>query len=369
MFARRRTVQLKRYGHRSSHSGGSVSINHVLRILSSLILPCTLGTFTVFITVYQHMSAKTDRREDLRRADIQRNKDLLRFQDQRRKDRKELRLQREQELFIAKANRDSKSIIAINQYQDVIFKDYIKEIGDIMKENNGSLTSNRLTVALARVKTLIVLRQLDGSRQAHVVRFLYETAKLSDKDEPIAVVLKTAELTNVNFQQITWSGKIENMSFPDISLRNCTFGERTKISFVNFTSTHFHYVNFSSTRLIGVDFSFTNFRYGNFLSATIVNANFSSIMMSTSNFSMANIRNISFSFATLWTTKFSSSVIRNMNFSSASLGTINFSLAQINTVTFSFAKLGAVNFSSAKLNDADFSSVQFGMNDIICFFS
>ena len=368
MFARRRTVQLKRYSHRPSQSSGSLSINHILRIVSSLILPLMLGSFTIFITVYQHMSAKTDRREDLKRADIQRNNDLKRFENQRREDRNELRLQREQELFIAKANRELKNVVAGNQYQDVIFKDYIKEIGDLMKENNGSVTSNRITIALARVKTLIVLRQLDGSRQTHVIRFLYETAKISDTDEPIAVVLKTAELTNVNFQQITWSGKIENMSFPDIIIRNCTFGERTKISLVSFASTRFHTVNFSAARLTDVDFSFTNFRYGNFASATIINADFSSIMMSTSNFSKANIKDASFSMATLWTTRFSSSIIRNINFSSASLGTINFSLAQINTITFSSAKLGAVNFSLAKLNDADFSSVQFGMNDITCFF-
>jgi uncharacterized protein YjbI with pentapeptide repeats len=372
MLIRQHGIYIRRFRHRSHHFF-NLSAKDLIRILSSLIVPFTLGVVTICITIYQHKAAQEDRYEDLNR-----------FKDERREDRHESRIQREQELSISKMSQETQNKIAANRYQDEIFKDYIKEIGDLMKENNGSLTSNRLIAALARVKTINVLRQLDGSRQIHVIRFLYETAKLSDTSESITVIMKTAELANINFQQITWSGKIENMSFPDFNLRNCTFGDKTKIEHVNFTSTHFDHVKFSSTRLDRVNFLSSDFQGVNFSSAHLLNVNFpsakivntnfsttefsnvnfSSATIGTTNFSQTNFTNVNFSFVYIFETDFSFTRFKNVNFTSIRFLYINFSFALFDTTTFSFAELDGVNFSSAKLNDADFSSVHFGINDL-----
>ena len=54
-----------------------------------------------------------------------------------------------------------------DRYRDEVLVAYIKEIGDLLRENNGSLTQTALTHTLARVKTLNTIRQLDGPRQIH----------------------------------------------------------------------------------------------------------------------------------------------------------------------------------------------------------
>ena len=95
MLIQKRPIPRKRRSH-PSHRFCSLSVNDVIRILSSLILPLTLGVFTVFITVHQHVSARHDRHDDLHR-----------FEEQRREDRNETRLQREHEWNIAKMNQKS----------------------------------------------------------------------------------------------------------------------------------------------------------------------------------------------------------------------------------------------------------------------
>jgi uncharacterized protein YjbI with pentapeptide repeats len=306
----------------------------VLGILSSLIFPLTFGVLTIFITLYQHIRTENNRTKDLERFRIERQEDRNGSRIQREQDLHIAQLQRKQDWNMEKTNQETQNKVASNRYQDDVVQDYIKQIGDLMKENNGSLTANRLTAALARVKTLNVLRQLDESRQIHIVRFLFEARQFTNADGFDPLDISTAELTNIDFRKFTKSSIIERISLAGVSLRNCGFGEETRIEHVNFTSTHFHHVNFSSAILKTVDFSF------------------------------ANIVRVSFSSATIWTTNFSCTVFRNVNFSSTSLVNIDFSLALLHRITFSLAELDGVNFSSAQLIDVDFSSVHFGMNDL-----
>jgi uncharacterized protein YjbI with pentapeptide repeats len=363
-----------------------------------------LGGLTICITIYQHQEAKKDRQDDWNKYELQWRADRNESQRHREQQLDMEVKRREHELDISKKNQDVQNKIAANRYQDGTFKDYIKEIGDLMKENNGSLTSNRLTATLARVKTLNVLRQLDEPRQTHVIHFLFEARQFTNADGFVPLDISTVELTNIDFRNLSRSSIIEKISLAGVSLRNCGFGEKTQIEHVNFTSTHFDHVNFSFNWLKRVDFSFANFlnlkfsftkfktvdfssatiRSTNFSSSVFTNVNFSSTRLKTvgfffanlhnASFSAGNIMDVDFSYATIWNTNFSSTLLANVNFRSASLVNINFSFALFDTITFSLAtfnrvnfstaKIIGANFSTAKLNDVNFSLGRFGMNDL-----
>ena len=219
-----------------------------------------------------------------------------------------------------------------------------------MKENNGSLTSSRLTATLARVKTLNVLRQVDGSRKIHIIRFLYEARQLTNTNESVALDISTVELANIDFHNSTWSGVIENMTLAGVYLRNCTFDTTRLIDRVNFTSARFDHVNFSSTILDAVIFSFSRFRFANFPYTRLYHVDISSAMISDTNFSLTNFT--------------------HANFGSTWFKNVNFSSAWISQVNFSSAWFSRVDFSSTTLHLTDFSSSEFGnINHQILFFT
>ena len=325
--ARRRLRQHYHHHYSRAHRVCSLSVNDIIRILSSLILPLTLGFFTVFIALHQHLSARQDRHDD-----------LTRFEEQQREDRNETRLQREHEWNIARMNTQAQNQAAIGRYQDEVLVAYIKEIGDLLKENNGSLTSDRLTATLARVKTLNVLRQVDGSRQIHIIRFLHEARQLSTNDTIHPLDISTVELTNIDFHHSTWSGVIEHMSLMGIYLRNCTFETARLIDRVNFTAARFDNVNFSSTILDRVIFSFARIRFSNLLFTRFYDLEMGSAMISDTNFFSTNFTRASF--RSTW--------FKNVNFSSAWIFQVNFTSAWFSNVDFSSAVLHSVNFSSSE---------------------
>jgi uncharacterized protein YjbI with pentapeptide repeats len=320
---------------------------NVLHFLSSLIVPLMLGVFTVVITFHQQKLAQEQRNEDMQ---------LLR--EQRLEDKNESRAQRKQEWDIAIKNQEIQNQMAIDRYRDEVLVAYIKEIGELLEKNNGSLTSDSVTRTLARVKTLNVLRQLDGSRQIHVIRFLYEARQLSNTNESDAIDISKTELTNIDFRELTLLMIIEKISLAVIHLQNCTFSSMVLIN-----------VNFFFARLENVDFSSAELYSANFSSAKLYGANFSSALLLDVDFSSAKLYGINFSSAKLYGVNFSSAKLKDVDFSSAELTNVNFSSSyELENVNFSSATLIDVNFSSATLIDVNFSSAEFSGCDYTLFF-
>jgi hypothetical protein len=121
---------------------------------------------------------------------------------------------------------------------------YIKDIGDILKESNYSLTSSSITATIARAKTLNTIRQLDGLRHSHVIRFLYEAGQLTNTYDTAALDISMTKLININkdvFQTVT---KIGKLSLIAIYLRRCMLNE-TLLGDIDLSSAQFDHVNFS----------------------------------------------------------------------------------------------------------------------------
>ena len=410
MLTRMRGVRLNQ--RRSRRSTSVLSSKNVLRILSAIIVPVTLGAFILTFSILQYNSARRDRKDDLTRADWRRNEDvqranelrredlqqannvraddLRRFEVQRREERNESRIQREQEW---------KTIMS--KYQDNVLRDYLKDMGDFMKKTNGSLTSNPLIKTLAHVKTVNVLRQLDSSRQVQIIRFLREVERITQTNDVLARIISTAELTNIDFQEVTRSESFENMSFSQIRLRNCSFATVGIIDQVNFANTSFNLINFSSASIKDTDFSSASFRNVDFsyrigeitdtsrtsfrtydvLRKYLLNTNFSSAWFHNVDFAYRDINNTNFVSARFFDVDFSSTMIEdtdfsetyfffsefpfskftNVNFSSANFFSTDFWACKFNRSTFAFAKLITMDFSAAEFFNVNFTSVQLGI--------
>ena len=95
-----RTTQTDGQRHRYRIVNG-LTLKNVLKLLSSLILPLTLGIFTMVITFHQQNTAREQRLEGRNELREQRLEDRNESREQRFQDRNESRKQREQDLHIA----------------------------------------------------------------------------------------------------------------------------------------------------------------------------------------------------------------------------------------------------------------------------
>ena len=348
-----------------------LSMKHIFQFISTLILPILLGVFTIVITFNQQKIAR----------------------EQWLGDQHELRQQRQQELNIANAQRDEQRRDSLKRYEDELLLDYVKEIGELLRESNGSLMSTTTTRILGRVKTLNALRQLDGSRSKLIIQFLYEALQLTDRNGSIALDISKATLLDITGNALNTLDEIGTLSLRGATLENWRLNNSRlkKIDFsfamlsnIDFSSVQRLYeVNFSSAELNNVDFSFTKhfdeidlpseepqpvdsslsfhrIYHADFSFTKILNVNFSSVQpLYSVNFSSARLIHVCFSSTHLQMVDFSSAQLNWTNFSAARLSRIHFSFgSSIENSDFTSTYLAGVFFPLVKFRNPDFSSAQ-----------
>jgi len=287
-------MNMKEQATQTDRVNRCLTSNNALHLLSSLLLPLILGIFTVVITFEQQR--------------ITRQQWLA--------DKNESRLQREQELQIAIDERTVQTRMNQERCKDELLVAYIKEIGDMLQENNGSLTSNKLTHILARAKTINAIGQLDGFRQTLILRFLYEADQLTITDRYDTLDISTAQFVNIDYEKFKEISQTKNISLTGVHLLNCTF------------------VNYG----IGL-----------------------------MNLSLARLHNVNFSSADLQHIKFSSALLHNIDFSESTLADVTFLSARLFQVIFSGVRFANVIFLSAQFKGADFSFADFSNSKIYFF--
>jgi uncharacterized protein YjbI with pentapeptide repeats len=110
-------------------------------------------------------------------------------------------------------------------------------MGELLKEYNGSLTSNEVMATLARAKTLNIFRELDPQRNVRIIRFLYEAKQLSETQKYPSLDLSTAKLCDMDFRDSAVNGKrLDHLSLTSIFLSNATF-IGIEMKHVNFADT------------------------------------------------------------------------------------------------------------------------------------
>jgi hypothetical protein len=92
------------------------------------------------------------------------------------------------------ANSSTEQEIALNNQREATLQDYLDKMSELLLEKHLRRSPLDDEVRkIARVRTLTVLRRIDGERKASVLRFLYES-DLINKDQPI-IHLEDADLS------------------------------------------------------------------------------------------------------------------------------------------------------------------------------
>ncbi|CAF3233557.1 unnamed protein product [Rotaria sp. Silwood2] len=306
-----------------------VTLKHALQFIAHLLLPLMLGIFTVAMTINQQNMAREQRAEDQKIAELQ---------------------------------RDLERKLNDERYQNDIRDAYIKEMGELLKENNGSLMSNPVTAAIARGKTLNIFRELDSQRKARIIQFLVETKQLSEAQKQRPLDLSTAELHNIDFRHSAVNKKVlSNIALSGVFLRNATFmrmelGHATfsesQLDDVNFSLARLTSVKFSSAQLRQVDFSFARLNYANFLSAQLDSVNFTSAVLTSTDFRYAQISRTSFEQTSCTAARFDHANLSNATFRYADAKGASFIRIDLINVDFSHANLYKADFTGSNITDS-----------------
>ena len=348
-----------------------LTLKDVLTLIASLILPLAIGIFTIISTNNQQKEVMRQNERDLLLREQERNAD------------KQNELQRQ---------------LALDKYRDELLVAFIKEIGDLLKENNGSLTSSPIIATIARSKTLATIRQLDARRSSDVIRFLYEAGQLTNSNQTMALDISGVELFNISKNVFKIVTKVGKLSLMGIYLHNCMLNS-TSLHNIDFSSAELDHMNFSVAKLHDVAISSAILSNVEYTSATLQDVNFSSSQLNAvyfssahlghahhscvrisgvdnsfpwpisidfpfenpqdDNFLSAQFDNVNFSSARLYSASFRSSKFYNVDFSFTKINNIDFSDVHLENVNFSFAELNYVNFRSARLVNVNFSSAIF----------
>ncbi|CAF4411907.1 unnamed protein product [Rotaria sp. Silwood2] len=354
-----------------------LTINDFLRLISSLLLPLALGIFTVVITFHQQNVATKQRLEDRALAERQREQDLNISREQRLQDLNMFAIQREYDLNIsreqhqldkdiAEERRIQENIIAEKQrnlseqqrahelkiaqeqLRDSLLVNYMNDIGLLLKNNNGSLTSDSVTAILARAKTLVAIQQLDAARNAFLIQFLYEAKQLINGANPLDI--SDADLNGIDLSSETiFHKKLHNLSLTGTVLRNVSFS-KCDLSYANFSGSDLRDARFIETKLDYVDFSRSSIVRTDFSDAVLRYTKFIDVQSRRIIFRHADLTNASFISSVLGQAVFVNSFCQNVNFSDASLKQADFTNAKLKDAILIRTQLERANFSRVNLS-------------------
>ncbi|CAF2113224.1 unnamed protein product [Rotaria magnacalcarata] len=143
----------------------------------------------------------------------------------------------------------------------------------MLERNQGSLTNNTVIAALARVKTLSIVRQLDSNDKS---------GQLTPSQNPLD--LSTADLNNMNM-----NSSVSELPIVTNHTTSLSQAAGVQIRFSSFVARDLTGVNFQGAYLIEAQFG----------QAILTNSTFSNAILTKVNFLKAYLKNSDFSRATI----------------------------------------------------------------------
>jgi uncharacterized protein YjbI with pentapeptide repeats len=295
---------------------------------------------------YEKLQEQRD--EDVQMLNLQRDQDKLLAQQQRDHDRMLSDQKQKAEMDLQQHRYEQERA----QYLDALLLSHINELGQLLKENNGSLTANSTIHGLARAKTLNIIKQIGSNRSTQLILFLHDTGQLRDERNPLD--LSGAQLNGIDLSLSAVRRPIIRLSLADTYLNNASF-VGTDISYWNFSGTHLSRANFARCRGMGVSFNEavmieTDFSYANFFSmyfdGDMTKANFHNATIASTYFDKVTMVGANFSYAKLKNAKFVQTNLTEATFDHAIFESLNFQQSNLNRVDFSFANMDDVKVAS-----------------------
>jgi uncharacterized protein YjbI with pentapeptide repeats len=253
--------------------------------------------------VADNLNAKAQRENDLLIADRKRVADDLNAEKERNVSREIEEYRYEQ---------------AKNKDLDTLLLSHINDMGNLLEKHNGSLTRNPTIAALARAKTLHVIRSVGAERSTRLLQFLFDAGQLTRSDDPKPLDLSGAILNRVDMSVANDFVSMRNVSFAGVHMNEATFAGQD-LSHWDFTNASLNYANFSRTFIHG-----TLFRQARLTGASFAHANGDLCVFDT---------------ARLPESIFSEATIAFANFANADLTRANLTGTYLSGSTLAFASL------------------------------
>ena len=158
--------------------------------------------------------------------------------------------------------RKSEQAIAQDRAQEEALQRYLDTMqGLILDKGLRATDSNKEIRDVARVRTLAVVRSLNGNRKGHVVRFLHEADLIGPpkeesgewQPEKAIISLKDADLSTVYLEGVTLSGV--DLSFTNLSnaILHRSFIDCSRLIKANLMNANLRRTNLFQTDLSGTD--------------------------------------------------------------------------------------------------------------------
>ena len=221
--------------------------------------------------------------------------------------------------------------IARDRQQEMAFQSYIDRMADLLQKDKLSKFSPDEVRTIARVRTLTVLRGLDGKRKGAVLLFLKDSA-LIDRGEAV-IDLCEADL--------------HGASLTDANLY------RVNLSDANLSGADLRGANLSKSYLGDADLSGANLSGANLNGADLFEANLNGAHLNQTKLSKANL-----SGSDLRGCRLKDADLRDADLSKANLNVGDLVGANLRGAKLGGAKLLGVDLRQADLSQADLSGTQ-----------
>lgn len=326
---------------------------HSFKLISAVVLPLLLAVFTVVITFEQRKENDQQRYEDRELARIHREQDLNTSILTREADRLAAQLQRENDRDIANHQRNMSQFLESYRYEqerikylDNLLNNYLNEIGQLIKENNGSLTSKASIAALARTKTLHLIRIGIGTiRISQIIQFLYDAGQLNSSQPSLDLSGAVLDGISLNGLSMSWLALIH------VRLVNATF-IGTDLRYAKFIESELRYANFADSDCSHAVFINANAMFSDFTNTTLHETYFHMMNMIQSKFVSVRCTKTKFQETIMSKVDFSHLIIDKIEFIDVDLTEANFSFAQSNN----FYTYDCLSFHGVSLNEANFTN-------------
>jgi uncharacterized protein YjbI with pentapeptide repeats len=229
-----------------------------------------------------------------------------------------------------------------DRVQQSVLQSYIKDMTELLLHEGLAASKPEQPIRdIARSSTIAAVRQLDGSRKGILLRFLYESDLIYEKEfrlipeliiNPITA-LKDADLTNVHLNGAILSDADLNGAF--LSLANLS---KANLTNANLTNTHLNDAILSDADLNGAHLN----------SAFLSRAFLSLANLSKANLTNAQLNGAILSGADLSRAVLSRAVLSRAFLSLADLRGTNLTNAHLNGAILSATNLSLANLRSAK---------------------
>ena len=262
--------------------------------------------------------------------------------------------QKKREVEIEDKRAQTEREIASDRSQENALQTYLDRLTELLLEKGLRESRQDDEVrTVARTRTLVVLRELDGNRKGLLVRFLFESHLITNRNS--IIYLNGADLSGVNLagaRLVDEEWAAVNLGQADLTKANLRGAE---LSGANLYKVCLSEADLESANLMGADLREADLRRADLACADMSMANLSKAKLDWVSLILADLTEADMSEAYLTEAELEGANLSGANLSKAQLGGANLSKAHLNGVSLRGANLHMANLMQADLSDADLS--------------